>query len=218
MGPFSWTLGQFEEAAVWTRGTRRFLSDTAEGEPNWGGGLGGFTELLPGFVARNEVPVCLRLRPLCGVLRPRLRFRGRRAENENETLFFSSFSASSFIPPPPLSVCRLVDELARIDWSFCFFLPQKRFVKGLRQYGKNFFRIRKDLLPHKDTVSRRRTEFGYRVFSCFAFVFASVCAHSSASSSPHLVPCGPARNVDYTHTHTDEFFAAILPPLSTPTR
>ncbi|XP_044741300.1 arginine-glutamic acid dipeptide repeats protein isoform X4 [Chrysoperla carnea] len=27
----------------------------------------------------------------------------------------------------------------------------KRFVKGLRQYGKNFFRIRKDLLPHKDT-------------------------------------------------------------------
>ena len=29
---------------------------------------------------------------------------------------------------------------------------QKRFVKGLRQYGKNFFRIRKDLLPHKETV------------------------------------------------------------------
>jgi hypothetical protein len=32
-------------------------------------------------------------------------------------------------------------------------LLQKRFVKGLRQFGKNFFRIRKDLLPHKDTVS-----------------------------------------------------------------
>lgn len=29
----------------------------------------------------------------------------------------------------------------------------KRFVKGLRQFGKNFYRIRKDLLPHKDTVS-----------------------------------------------------------------
>lgn len=29
----------------------------------------------------------------------------------------------------------------------------KRFVKGLRQFGKNFFRIRKDLLPHRDTVS-----------------------------------------------------------------
>ncbi|KAL0271680.1 UNVERIFIED_CONTAM: hypothetical protein PYX00_008695 [Menopon gallinae] len=27
----------------------------------------------------------------------------------------------------------------------------KRFVKGLRQFGKNFYRIRKDLLPHKDT-------------------------------------------------------------------
>ncbi|XP_071805248.1 uncharacterized protein [Asterias amurensis] len=26
----------------------------------------------------------------------------------------------------------------------------KMFVKGLRQYGKNFFRIRKELLPHKD--------------------------------------------------------------------
>ena len=28
---------------------------------------------------------------------------------------------------------------------------QKKFVKGLRQYGKNFFRIRKELLPHRDT-------------------------------------------------------------------
>uniref|UniRef100_A0A667XB42 Arginine-glutamic acid dipeptide repeats protein n=1 Tax=Myripristis murdjan TaxID=586833 RepID=A0A667XB42_9TELE len=27
----------------------------------------------------------------------------------------------------------------------------KRFIKGLRQYGKNFFRIRKDLLPSKKT-------------------------------------------------------------------
>lgn len=30
---------------------------------------------------------------------------------------------------------------------------QKRFIKGLRQYGKNFFRIRKDFLPSKKTVS-----------------------------------------------------------------
>lgn len=29
----------------------------------------------------------------------------------------------------------------------------KRFIKGLRQFGKNFFRIHKDLLPHKPTVS-----------------------------------------------------------------
>jgi len=28
---------------------------------------------------------------------------------------------------------------------------EKRFVKGLRQYGKNFFRIRKELLPNKET-------------------------------------------------------------------
>lgn len=27
----------------------------------------------------------------------------------------------------------------------------KRFIKGLRQFGKNFFRIHKDLLPHKPT-------------------------------------------------------------------
>ncbi|GIY68280.1 arginine-glutamic acid dipeptide repeats protein [Caerostris darwini] len=29
---------------------------------------------------------------------------------------------------------------------------QKRFVKGLRQYGKNFFKIRKELFPHKETA------------------------------------------------------------------
>ncbi|GAB6028239.1 hypothetical protein CHUAL_002427 [Chamberlinius hualienensis] len=28
---------------------------------------------------------------------------------------------------------------------------QKRFVKGLRQYGKNFFKIKKELLPQKET-------------------------------------------------------------------
>ncbi|CAG2102423.1 unnamed protein product [Medioppia subpectinata] len=29
---------------------------------------------------------------------------------------------------------------------------QKRFVKGLRQYGKNFFKIRRELIPHKETA------------------------------------------------------------------
>jgi len=33
----------------------------------------------------------------------------------------------------------------------CLFAEQKRFVKGLRLYGKNFFRIKKELLPHKET-------------------------------------------------------------------
>ncbi|CAF1085263.1 unnamed protein product [Adineta ricciae] len=28
---------------------------------------------------------------------------------------------------------------------------QKKFIKGLRQYGKNFYRIRKEQLPHKET-------------------------------------------------------------------
>uniref|UniRef100_A0A8C5NG35 Arginine-glutamic acid dipeptide repeats protein n=1 Tax=Gouania willdenowi TaxID=441366 RepID=A0A8C5NG35_GOUWI len=28
----------------------------------------------------------------------------------------------------------------------------KRFIKGLRQFGKNFFKIRKELLPHKETA------------------------------------------------------------------
>ena len=45
------------------------------------------------------------------------------------------------------------------SYDFIFIL-QKRFVKGLRQYGKNFFRIRKDLLPHKKTV---------RIFSFLCF-------------------------------------------------
>ena len=49
-----------------------------------------------------------------------------------------------------LLFCQLIINLLI---CFPFFFPlQKRFVKGLRQYGKNFFRIRKDLLPHKDTV------------------------------------------------------------------
>ena len=29
---------------------------------------------------------------------------------------------------------------------------QKKFIKGLRQYGKNFYRIRKEHLPHKETA------------------------------------------------------------------
>ena len=34
-----------------------------------------------------------------------------------------------------------------------FYNQQKRFIKGLRQYGKHFFRIRKELLPNKKTVN-----------------------------------------------------------------
>ena len=31
---------------------------------------------------------------------------------------------------------------------------KKKFIKGLKQWGKNFFRIRKELLPNKTTVQR----------------------------------------------------------------
>lgn len=48
--------------------------------------------------------------------------------------------------------CLLTHFLLPCFIFFYFLLEQKRFVKGLRQYGKNFFRIRKDLLPHKETV------------------------------------------------------------------
>ena len=34
-----------------------------------------------------------------------------------------------------------------------FFYIQKKFVRGLKQHGKNFFKIRRDLLFNKDTVS-----------------------------------------------------------------
>ena len=37
--------------------------------------------------------------------------------------------------------------------SLLFINTQKKFVKGLRQHGKNFYKIRKELLPYKETVS-----------------------------------------------------------------
>lgn len=52
-----------------------------------------------------------------------------------------------------------------LTYYFCYLLSQKRFIKGLRQYGKNFFRIRKELLPNKETVST----FGLYVI-CFFLV------------------------------------------------
>lgn len=42
---------------------------------------------------------------------------------------------------------------------------QKRFIKGLRQFGKNFFRIRKELLPNKETVRQC-------VFSLYCWTFS----------------------------------------------
>lgn len=50
-----------------------------------------------------------------------------------------------------LTQCKKCD-IFLLNMLFVLFSSQKRFVKGLRQFGKNFSRIRKDLLPHKDTV------------------------------------------------------------------
>lgn len=49
--------------------------------------------------------------------------------------------------------CRRHPVCFRLLHPLVVSFPQKRFVKGLRQYGKNFFRIRKELLPNKETVS-----------------------------------------------------------------
>lgn len=87
---------------------------------------------------------------------------GRRRESDA----ISAVSARSR-PSPPAYVCASL-SLARclrcraapgalclplLTCPFCYLLSQKRFIKGLRQYGKNFFRIRKELLPNKETVS-----------------------------------------------------------------
>lgn len=39
----------------------------------------------------------------------------------------------------------------------------KKFIKGLRQFGKNFFRIHKDLLPHKETVCFNVMKFSKKI-------------------------------------------------------
>jgi len=40
-----------------------------------------------------------------------------------------------------------------VIWNFNFMNVQKKFVRGLKQHGKNFFKIRRDLLGNKDTAS-----------------------------------------------------------------
>lgn len=45
-----------------------------------------------------------------------------------------------------------------VQSSIGFFLFQKKFCKGLKQWSKNFFRIRKELLPHRTTVSEEFAE------------------------------------------------------------
>ena len=75
-------------------------------------------------------------------------------QNEN-SVFFVVVRASNFVR---WGLADFTDS----NWVFFFFSLsllcssvknlQKRFIKGLRQFGKNFFRIRKELLPNKETV------------------------------------------------------------------
>lgn len=61
----------------------------------------------------------------------------------------------------------------------------KRFVKGLRQFGKNFFRIKKDLLPHRDTVGLCRG-FPKKMFTNACSVFGKsrqLILHKNKNSS-----------------------------------
>jgi len=62
-----------------------------------------------------------------------------------DTAFSCSRQQLSFL----LFVCVTCALLLKID----FVAMQKKFVRGLKQHGKNFFKIRRDLLYNKETVS-----------------------------------------------------------------
>uniref|UniRef100_UPI00398F3A98 arginine-glutamic acid dipeptide repeats protein isoform X6 n=1 Tax=Pristiophorus japonicus TaxID=55135 RepID=UPI00398F3A98 len=65
--------------------------------------------------------------------------------NALNTLHESSYDAGKALQR---LVKKPVPKLIEKCWSDD---EMKRFIKGLRQYGKNFFRIRKELLPNKET-------------------------------------------------------------------
>ncbi|XP_032904395.1 arginine-glutamic acid dipeptide repeats protein isoform X3 [Amblyraja radiata] len=65
--------------------------------------------------------------------------------NALNTLHESSYDAGKALQR---LVKKPVPKLIEKCWSED---EMKRFIKGLRQYGKNFFRIRKELLPNKET-------------------------------------------------------------------
>lgn len=93
---------------------------------------------------------------------------------------------------------------------------QKKFVKGLTQFGKNFFRIRKELLPHKDTTqivefyylwkktpSAQQNRFRRRLRPSSAKKFTQTNPKKSSSSSNSN---GNANNNSNTaNTNTEQF-------------
>ncbi|NXD42498.1 RERE protein, partial [Copsychus sechellarum] len=81
----------------------------------------------------------------------------------------------------------------------------KRFIKGLRQYGKNFFRIRKELLPNKETVST----FGLYVIRFFSRCFAEIenaaeCLFSIFLSLPPSVDLSSASEDDFDSEDSEQ--------------
>ncbi|UJR13367.1 hypothetical protein I4U23_000384 [Adineta vaga] len=71
---------------------------------------------------------------------------------------------------------------------------QKKFIKGLRQYGKNFFRIRKDLLSHKQTSELIE----------FYYLWKKTAQAQSSRPRRRQRPCSTLANVSTTPTPTKQ--------------
>lgn len=95
------------------------------------------------------------------------RWRGEMLCSYTAVLINSSVRASGKIIENESSLVMLLYVIPWTVWEpfvdcHWIFIPQKRFIKGLRQYGKNFFCIRKDFLPSKKTVNLFSCLFSYR--------------------------------------------------------
>jgi len=57
------------------------------------------------------------------------------------------------VPPTP-PACNIFCNILLACYCYVNVIAtQKKFVRGLKQHGKNFFKIRRDLLSNKETVS-----------------------------------------------------------------
>uniref|UniRef100_A0A673M2P3 Arginine-glutamic acid dipeptide repeats protein-like n=1 Tax=Sinocyclocheilus rhinocerous TaxID=307959 RepID=A0A673M2P3_9TELE len=92
----------------------------------------------------------------------------------------------------------------------------KRFIKGLRQYGKNFFRIRKELLPNKETVSHlfpieyichRSWTLKQTPFHCGFSIRQSSRIKTRTASTPVNTPSRPPSSefLDLSSASEDDF-------------
>ena len=90
-----------------------------------------------------------------------------------------------------LSMSKAISSAIILEYWHTVLVPfQKRFVRGLKQHGKNFYLIRKTLLPCRETVSNllsysicRGTESVLVVLTVAAFYhchfcwFQQICKH-----------------------------------------